>query len=472
MASITSLGVGSGLELETLVTNLMTAEKTPLTTLKSKQSAYNVKISALGTLNSALTSLQSAASAMKPGTLETAASKFATYQATVANTAIASATASTGAVAGKYALEVDQLASGQQIKTAFTGKTSTTVVSTSASTLTLDLGSLDTLGTTYTSNNSFSISLEAGATLADLRDAINDSDAGVSASIINGTDGAQLVLTGPDGASNVMKLSGSIAELDDFAYDPTGVGSSPYFSQNIAAQDAEFTLNGIAATSSSNTVTDALDGVTLNLIAETEGTPTTVTIIKDSSTSITTALKAFVASYNAANSTMSSLGAYNADTKTAGNLQGNSTLRMAMTQIRHTVFDVTAGDATSAYQTLSNIGISVGKDGSLSLDSTKLTAALTADPATVANLVANVGTAFDTTIENLVGDSGSITSAVDGLKTSVGRLADQQDRLQTRLDAVEKRYRAQFAALDTLIAQLNSSGDYITSFISSLNSSD
>ena len=167
---------------------------------------------------------------------------------------------------------------------------------------------------------------------------------------------------------------------------------------------------------------------------------------------------------------MTSLGAYNPDAKVIGNLQGNSTLRYAMGQIRQTVFGTTSDNASSPYQTLSNIGVTINSSGQLSIDTSKLNAAIKADPSTVSNLVTKVGDSFDTTVENLIGTTGSVTIATSGLTKTVSDLESRQVKLQDRLDAIEKRYRSQFGALDTLISSLSSTGDFLTSFISSLSS--
>lgn len=480
MAAITSLGTGSGLELESLVSKLMAAESVSLKTLQTKQSSYETKISAMGSLRSTLASLQTAALGLKAGPLQSTQDKFATYTATLANTSVATATASTGAVAGNYSLEVSQLAQGQRLTGAPMSATSS--ITTSGGTLTLSLGSINSTTHNYEADpaRTFSINLDAGAKLSDLRNAINNSNSGVTATIVNGTNGAQLVLTGPEGANSIMRLSSSTTtdpdtlavstDIPGFNYDPDVVGSQD-LSQTIEAKDAAFELNGIAATSHSNKVSDALDGVTLELTGTNIGSPTTLKVTEEISTKLTEALQAFVTAYNSAYSTMSSLGAYDPATKVAGTLQGNSTLRFAMSEIRQTVFSTTSGHPSSVYQTLSNIGVSINASGKLEVDSSKLTAAIKADSATVADLVNNVGSKFDTSIDRLIDTDGSITIATNGLKKTVDDFDKREAKLQERLDAIEARYRAQFSALDKLISSLTTTGDFLTSYISGLNSS-
>ena len=466
MTTITSLGTGSGLDLEGLVTKLMAAESAPLTALQKKQSSYATKISALGSLSSSLSSLQTAANALMAGTLQTASAKFTSYTATLTNTAVASATASTGAVSGKYSLEVSQLAGGQQL-TGSPYASSSTSVTTGAGILKLELGTLTT-PSTYSPDaaRTYNLNLAAGATLADVRDAINAANAGVTASIVNGTNGSQLVLNGKEGANNVMRLSG-IAGL---TYDPVAAGAQP-FTQNTPAQDALFKLNGIAATSSSNTVSGALDGVTLQLTATNVGAPTSLSVTQDVATNLTQSLQAFVTAYNATYSKMAALGAYDPASKVAGDLQGNSTLTTAQSQIRRAITNTNSGSSTSPYKILNNIGVSISVTGTLSIDSSKLNAAIKADPTTVANLVSNVGSAFNTTINNLITAGGPISIATNGLNTTVKSIQAQEDKMQTRLTAIEARYRAQFSAMDSVVAKFKSTGDFLTSFISSTKSS-
>ena len=248
-----------------------------------------------------------------------------------------------------------------------------------------------------------------------------------------------------------------------------------------AAANAAFTLNGIAATSTTNTVSNALDGVTLKLLktsaiatAATEETPatytsTTLTVSKSTTNSLSTSLTSFVKAYNEASKLINDLGAYNAETKTAGAMQGDATLRTAKTQLSRLFFGATAG-GTSVYQHLSNIGVSLGKDGLLTVDSTKLSAAATADAAAVANLVAAAGTAFKTGLEGFVGTSGSIVAATDSANQSIKNLTKQQEALSERLTAIQERYTKEFTTLDTLVAKMKSTSTYLTQQLANLPS--
>ncbi|MBS1189599.1 MAG: flagellar hook-associated protein [Rhodocyclaceae bacterium] len=473
--TISSLGAGSGLDLSGILNSLMQVEQQPLVNLQRKEASYQARISALGSLKGALSSLQSAASGLLPSTGQTAAQKYASFSAAVADSTIASASASSSAVPGVYSLEVSSLAQSQRLATATPGSPPASPYANASATidqgiLTIELGKLD--AGTYTADSARKLTITIDATnntLGGLRDAINAANGGVSATIVSGTAGAQLVLSSKDsGTSNVMKLSG----LNGFTFDPTtGTGA---LTQDAAqggrgAQNAQFTLNGIAATSSTNTVTGVLDGVTLTLAKTNVGSPTNVTVSKDSTSAASKALNAFIKSFNEANKMVSDLGAYNAETKVAGPLQGQAVVRSAENQLRSLIFNTTAG-GDSAYQRLSDIGISLDKSGNLSLDSGKLNKALAADYNGVIGLVEKVGTAFKTGLESMVGSTGTITGVTDNVNSMIKRLGQQQTVLTQRLTRIEERYRQQFTALDSAIAGMKQTSTYLTQQLASLPS--
>lgn len=471
MATISSLGVGSGLDLSGIVSSLMAVEAQPLTAMQKKEASFQARISSLGSLKSTLSSLKTAAEALIPSSGQTAANKYASFKASVADTAVASATASTGAVSGSYSLEVTALAKAHRLTTPSTsdiGKAALDDGLATGGTLSIELGELD--GSTFTADGtrSLSITVAAGATLADVRDAINAkaTDGRVSATIVNGTDGQQLVLSSAKtGNANVMKLSG----INGLDFDPataTGTLSQETAKGGQAASDAAFSLNGIAATSSTNTVSDVLDGVTLTLAKTNIGSPTTLTVTKDSTTNLTASINAFITAYNEAAKSTRTLGAYNSETKETGALQGDSSLRGAQTQLRNLL--QTAAGGSSAYQTLSNIGVELQKDGTLKLDSTKLNNAVAADYSGVTTLVEKVGSAFKTGLDSVVGSSGSITAATDSTNRMIKEIQKRQTALSDRLTQIEARYTKQFASLDTLVASMNQTSSWLTQQLANL----
>lgn len=475
--AVTSLGVGSGLDLNGLLSNLMQAEQQPLLALQKKEVSYQARISALGSLKGSLSSLQTAAQGFIPSTDQTAASKYASFKASVTDTTIASASASTGAVTGTYSLEVSALAQSQRLtspdNTNVAGKAALVAGLATGGSLKIELGTLTgaspALAFAADSLRELTVTVAAGATLENVRDAINTAatDGRVSATIVNGTNGQQLVLSSAKtGTTNVMKLSG-ITGLD---FNPAGTGtgtlSQAAASGGQAASDAAFKLNGIAATSSTNTATGVLDGVTLTLTKTNIGAPTNLTVSKDSTSAVTAAINSFIKSYNDATGAMKNLGFYDAGTKNSGALQGDSTLRGAQSQVR-TLLQNNAG-GTSAYQTLTSIGVSVEKDGTLKLDSTKLNKAIEADYTGVTNVLSSVGSAFKTGLESLVGSSGKIGAATNSANRVIKDLGARQSELSKHLTQVEDRYRKQFTNLDKLISGLNSTSSYLTQQLASL----
>jgi len=165
---------------------------------------------------------------------------------------------------------------------------------------------------------------------------------------------------------------------------------------------------------------------------------------------------------------MGGLGTYNATTKIAGALQGDSSLRTAQSQVRSQLFGTVAG-GSSAYQRLSDIGVSVAKDGTMSLDTTKLSAAANSDFTGVANLVAKVGDTYNKTLEGIVGTTGSLVSATTGVTRMIKDLTNRQNTLSDRLTKIEANYRKQFTALDTLVASMNKTSTYLTQQLASLS---
>ncbi|MDR0565050.1 MAG: flagellar filament capping protein FliD [Azoarcus sp.] len=443
MATITSLGVGSGLDLEGLVSSLMKIEQIPLDSLKSKVTSFNTKISAMGTLASKLSALQTAAKGLKPDTLQSAMNKFGTYTGSISNDSVASVTVGEGALGSSFKLEVSQLAQGQKSKldsSAFSGS-----------------GSIDfNFGD---ASKNFSIT-PASNDLTAIANAINQADKGITATVVNGSNGKELVLTGQEGAANAFTVGGA------------GVSGASTTIQT--AQNAELKIDGISVTSSSNTVKDAVTGVTLQLKSTTSaGSPATVTVSADYSDKLKKGLEAFVKAFNDVVSSVNSLGAYNAETKTAGALNGNSVLRDAQNTLRNLVFDNSSGlkDENGNTMMLSSLGITFQKDGTLTLDSDKLDAAIKKNPNLAANFAAEIGNRFNTGLDKLVGTGGKVDTLTEGMRSNVRTLEKQQEAMQTRLEATEARYRKQFSALDTLLASMNSTSSYLTQQLASLSTS-
>lgn len=469
--TISSPGLGSNLDVNSIVSQLMALEQRPLTELAKKEAGFQAKISALGSLQGAISAIQTASGNLVPASGTTAIQKFSVFKSTLTDATVASATAASTAVAGTYSLEVTQLAKQHSLATSTTATpfSGTNGTLTTGGTLTIRL---DTQAGSTTPSKTTDISIANGATPEAIRDAINNASAGVSALVINGTAGKQLVLTGDTPGSNqFIKLSGVAA----LAYDPNATPQplTDPFVQSQAAQGATFKLNGIAVAAATNTVTTAIDGVTLTLLKGPEvpatSVSTTLTISKDNS-SLSTGVNALVKALNDFQTTASSLGSYDATTKKAGTLNGDSTLRAAQNNIRSVLGNIPTELSGAALQHLTDIGITLQKDGKLTVDSAKMTKAISSDLNGVAKLVAAYGSAFKTAADGLVGAGGLVAARSQGLSTSIKALGKQSEVINSRLTQIESRYRKQFTSLDTLISGMTKTSNFLTQQLANLPS--
>lgn len=409
---IQSTGVGSNLDVNSLITKLMAVESQPLTTLAKKEASYQAKLSAYGTLNGALSAFQSSLTGLN------SASTFQSFSATSSDTAIMSASATSIAVAGTYNLNVTKLAQAQSISTPGQAS-STATIGSGTSTVTFQFGTIS--GGTSTNGIYTGASFSQDATqatgtvtidssnnsLQGIRDAINTGNFGVSASIVG--DGSatpyHLVLTSAKtGATSSLKVSvtGDATLASLLNYDAQGTQN---LSEATTAQSAALTINGIAVNSVTNSVSGAIGGVAVNL--NKIGTATLT--LAANTTAVQTGVNAFVKAYNDLNSSLAGLTSYNATTKKGGLLLGDPITRNVQNQIRSTLATAVNG-LGGGLTTLSSIGVSFQKDGSLAVDSTKLQTALTTKFTEVGGLFSSIGKAND----SLVSVVSSTTSTQAG----------------------------------------------------------
>ncbi|MDO8464115.1 MAG: flagellar filament capping protein FliD [Gallionella sp.] len=409
--TISSPGIGSGLDVNGIVTKLMAVESQPLNALITKEAAYQAKLSAYGTLSGALSSFQGTVQGLNDP------AKFQSLNASSSDATVATASASSIAVAGSYALDISKIAQSQKLVAA--GQTSTTAgIGSGTTTLTFDFGTISGtlapyvpatgVGGTYTasaflSNGSGTKTVTIDATnntLSGIRDAINTAKIGVTASIINdgGASPYRLVLSSDNaGQSNSIKITadaGADAQIKALlSQDPTGaVGVTQNMQQTLVAQNTEMTVNGVFVSKTGSTLTDVVPGVTLNALKI--GT-STVTVARDSS-GVTTAVNAFIKGYNDLSKTLKDSSSYDPATKKAGILQGDSSVRTIQSQIRALLGNSLTGNL--AYTNLSQVGITLQKDGALALDSSKLQTALAANPVDVAALFTTTGKTSDSLV--------------------------------------------------------------------------
>ncbi|MDO8651597.1 MAG: flagellar filament capping protein FliD [Undibacterium sp.] len=416
---IQSTGIGSGLDVNTLITKLMQVESQPLTSLAKKEASYQAKLSAYGTLNGALSSFQSSLSSLS------SASTFQSFSATSSDTSILSASATSIAVAGSYNLNITKLAQAQSISTA--GQVSSTAtIGTGTSTVTFQFGTI-TGGTSTNGVYSGAAFAQDAAqatgtvtidnsnnSLQGIRDAINIANMGVNASIVGDGSAApyHLVLTSAKtGATSSLKVNvtGDAAVGNLLNYDPAGIQN---LTEATTAQSAALTINGIAITSSTNNVTGAIGGVSINL----NKIGTSTLALAANTAAVQTGVNAFVKAYNDLNSTLAGLTAYNSTTKKGGLLLGDPTTQNVQNQVRKTLATAVnglGGDLT----TLSSIGVSFQKDGSLTVDGNKLQTALTSKFGEVGGLFASIGKASDSLV-NVVASSKATQAGAYALDIS------------------------------------------------------
>ena len=421
-----SATTGTSIDVNSIVSQLMTVEQQPITKLNTQEASYQAKLSAFGTIKGALATFQTALQGLSN------ASKFQAVNATASDATIFSATANSTAIAGSYSLDVTSLAQAQKLVAS--GQTSSTAAigAGAATTVTFDFGSISGgtfsavtgayTGAAFTSNGNATKSINIDSTnnsLQGIRDAINSLKMGVTATIINDGSGTpyRLALSSDNsGANNSLKISvtGDTAVSNLLANDPAGVQR---LAETVTAQNANFKVNGVAVSKSSNTISDVVAGVTLTLNKITASSAS-LTVVRDTAT-ISSSISGFVKAYNDLSSTLTTVSAYNPVSKTGALLQGDSTVRSLQSQLRAALTTAVVG-TSGALTTLSQVGVSFQKDGSVALDSTKLNNAISNNFDDIAGLFAAVGKGTDSLVSF---NSASSTTKPGSYAVNISQLA-------------------------------------------------
>jgi len=450
---LTSLGIGSGIDINGLITKLMTAEQAPLTLLQNQQTADQAQISAFGSVSSALSSLQTAAQALESTSSNSA---FSTMTATPADASVLTATAGAGAAAGTYSISVTQLASSQ-------------IVRSNAAYGTTDSFNTGTLAITVGGSTANIAIGPANNTLSGIAQAINAANAGVTATVLNDGTTNHLVLTsntsgsaGTIGIAVTQTGTGATRNLSDFNY--SGANTATMV-QAQAAGDAQLTLNGTTVTRPSNTISDVISGVTLNLLSYPAST--TLSVSPDA-TATTTAVTGFVNAYNAAITALNGVSSFDTTSNAAQPLTGNSVVQNLQSSLP-AIFSHSISGIKGGLTTLADVGVSLQQDGTLSLDPAKLQSALSNPNNDVASLFGSTkagsqGFAYqlDQMLNNYVGPTGAITAQTNGITTAIQSLTTQEAQMQDYLTQLQAQYTAQFTAMDATVSQLNSVQSYMT----------
>ena len=454
MASITSSGIGSGLDIAGLVQQLVAAEAAPVSTrIAQKEARVQTKLSAFGNLKSALADFRDQVDKMRT------ANSFLTRKAASGNEDLFTVSVSESALPASYSVEVAQLAQSQKL-TSGTFADQDAVVGTGE--LTVTVGTETFIIDVTTEDN----------TLAGIRDSINGAldNTGVSATIVNADAGSYLILTGDKtGAANNMTVTqtGGDGGLSALEYDP-GAGLNS-MTESIAAQDALVRIDGFDVLSSTNTIVGAVDGVTLNLLQADPGLPASLQIDNDTDT-VTQVINDFVASYNALIETFDQLTSYDAESELAGPLLGDATIRGIRDQIRRE-FSTNVENISAPFNSLGEIGIEIQLDGKLSVVDADLSTVLDENFSNLGQLFAATdGFAvrlFDLA-DSYLATGGIIATRTDGLNRSIEEFSEQRDKLGDRLASLEGRLLRQFNALDSLIGQLNQTSNFLSQQLSNL----
>jgi flagellar hook-associated protein 2 len=457
MASITASGIGSGLDINNIVSQLVSAERAPTENrLNSKESLIQARLSAFGSLKSALTNFQSSLSTLKN------ADNYTKRTATISDSTVFSATTSASAAPGSYSVKVEQLATSHKIASQAYTDSNTSVGS----------GEM-----TFTINGeSFSVAIADDAnSLADIRDAVNTAsdNSGVTASIINDQDGAHLVFsatkTGVENAVNIAVSNGASGDLSQLAYDTNlGVQLSS-MSEKAEALDSIVIIDGFTQTSANTKIDGMIEGLSLDLKKALPGESFSLTVQLDSK-SIKSAVEGFVSNYNSLMTTINDLTAYNAESKTAGLLQGDSATRNIANQLRKEMGSIVGGLDTEL-DSLAELGITTGDKNKLVIDSTKFADVISSDFDKLSGIFSSesgYAVRLDSLIGNLTASGGILSNRTDGLNSEVKRINQQREALEARIVGIEARYQAQFSALDSLLGQLNSTGEFLTQQLANL----
>ena len=465
--------IGNQIDVGSIVSQLMELERQPvvmlekqISSLKNKSAAYqvfNTKLSALGSAVNKILYGSTSAPLVSFGSLSDRMSKsvFTSRAATSSNENTVSATASGTISNGSYSIAVSQLA---QAKTS---------VSKGYATVTEDIGPFT--GNITIGDKSVDIDFTAGTLKdlqKDLQKKINEAKIGVNASIINDGTNYRLMLTSTEtGIANGFMIAGTMAiEMD--------------FEARQNAQDAMLTINGIDITSSSNTVKDAIEGVTLNLKNTTTGSETIKIDVAVNNDAIVSAISEMISAYNEVNAYIASQFAYN-DKGGTGVLSGDSTLRSVQSRLQSAITLGMPAGYNNGYLALGNVGISFNRDGSLALDESKLKDALSKDldavtnffigyevpgidpdkPQRVGGVMTGMGEALKGLTDPLV---NPIKNAMDGINRSISDIEKNIAAYEIRLQAREDMLYAQWTAADQALRLMQVALSSINSSLSSL----
>jgi flagellar hook-associated protein 2 len=469
----------SSIDVNGIVSQLMTLERRPLQVLAQREVTVTARIAAVARVQGAVTSLQTAAAALA------GAGTWNGVRASVSGEGAAAAvTDATKAAPGRYTLRVTQLATSQALASGQFDASSEVLGN---GTMTLQVGSLTRTITVDASNN----------TLAGIRDAINAAQAGVTASVVNDGSKFRLTLVANDtGAANTIRLTvleqgtvagdaanGDSTGLSRLAFDgsieivpPATTAPGRNLVQTRAAADAAFEINGLALTSSGNRISGAIEGVSLDLRRASDTAISEITVERDRA-GMRSAVENFIKAYNDLDRTIRDVTSFDPTTRRGAVLNGDGAMRTLHDQLRAVLRSTMSAANSGDFTRLSEVGLEVGRDGSLSLNATRFEAAL-ADTARLERLFRathesdDSARGFGVRLENLakavVGTEGLLPARARGLRSQIDSINKQEDQINQRMVLIEARLRKQYTALDAQLARMQSTSSSLANALNQL----
>jgi flagellar hook-associated protein 2 len=480
--TMSSLGVGSGLDVNSIISKLVDLEKQPLKTLQLKATNVQSQISAFGTIQSEVSALTDLATKISdPGT-------WVARNANSSNTGAATITVTSTAPAGSYTLNVDAVAQSQSV----TSSDITTGSALGAGTLTLQLGNWSSGGAAFTpasGSSAMSVSISATDTVATIAGKINAAGAGVVATAFNDGTGDRLLLRSQNtGVANGFRVQSADPALAPLVFDPqnkAGSGMASVGNPVQYGQDAKARINGIAVTSASNTLSSNISGVTINLLSATTtgyGTPsqTDAPVSLSVSEDVTSAVKNvqdFVTAYNKLATDLANQTKYDATTQTAAIFQGDATVTGLQNILGNMVGSISQG--AGSYKYLSDAGIQVQLDGTLTIDTARLSVAANDGTSLQKLFTGNnnnpltngFALKFASLGKGLLSSGGTVTTEAAALKAQLDQNTADQAAVNARASKVQARLTAQYSALDGRMASLNALSAYVTQQVTLWNKS-
>lgn len=442
--AISAAGLGSGLDVTSIVSQLMELEQLPLTRLNQKEATVQAEISAYGVLKGGLSSLQSALDKLKD------AETFQATKSSSSNTDVLTVSSDTDAISSSYYVTVDRLAQQHKLGSAEHASTAT-FGGNAGDKLTITVGT-----------NDFELDLSTAMTLSEIQAAINidSNETGVTAGLITGDSGNQtLVLTsGESGYENRVQLAFEGVDPNSLGFSMLNRDENDVLLASENELDASLIVDGVSLTRGSNSIDDVVSGLTLNLV---DTGQSTISINANPSVA-SDAVKAFVSTYNSLQDQLDKLADY----------ASSSVLRGVENQIRNVLNTGLSG--LGSYSYISELGVTTNSDtGKLEFDSSMLVSALEDNPDSVISFFTDEDSGFagkmDTMLEGYLQSGGTMDSIINGANSRVDGIERSRESLERRLEAIEQRYLKQFAALDTLMASMTTTSEYLTTQLDALS---